>query len=255
MTLLFWFTLTALSVLFSVTTGSCVQQKCFKNSSYTTCSPNNRQTKLVTNLLAVGANGAESDWTHEYMNAMLFHICWMCKKVNVCQQVHHISLKGHVSVMFPACFCCPPPLTKASVIADLMNWYTAISQQRVCYFFSILICMSEQNKHSKSSQCENHNNYRQQLCLYHTASWGPDRVFFHGRWEVISVGLHEMLSKWNRAIIRSDIRACCIWSRLITEWTHWLSRAGRRCLCCQEVAQSTSVFCKLIVDASDMSYT
>lgn len=92
------------------------------------------------------------------------------------------------------------------------------------------------------------------ICLYRMASWGLDRVFCHGRWEVISVGLHEMQSKWNRVIILSDIRACCIWWRLITESTRWLSCAGRRCLLCQKVVQTTSVFCKLIVDGSDMSY-
>lgn len=90
---------------------------------------------------------------------------------------------------------------------------------------------------------------------YHKASWGLDRVFCHGRWEVISVGLHKMQSKWNGAIIVSDIRASCMWSRLIAEWTHWLSCAGRRCFLCQEVIQTPSVFCKLIVDGSDMNYT
>lgn len=64
------------------------------------------------------------------------------------------------------------------------------------------------------------------------------------KWEK---GLHSYSMK-RGSIISHDIQACCKWSRLITKWTHWLSRAGQRC---HKEVQTASVFCTLIVDGSD----
>lgn len=51
---------------------------------------------------------------------ILLCVCWRCQKATVCK-VFHINLKGYVSVLFTASFCCTKVAKKITNLRFLFS--------------------------------------------------------------------------------------------------------------------------------------